>query len=252
MEAPGDPSQTRCRIHQGRPDSAKWATWANAAKNILSLSVSWDISLRAQGGGPLSLLHTLCAPRPSSFLGEPLTHSLLDLRPLLFSSEPPFPPFFLQRGAPAPTPCSPNAPHQHGFLSGCSSGVCISRVVLQGIGPQVLTDDLAGQTGKSAPDRAQTLSAHWGFPQCHCGPWPEGPYLSYPTRPRAVVVRQPVEEVQAAAIMPATAAPTFIIPVPTDWSGMTLPIPWKRRGGTSGSHCRGARALTLVPTLPPS
>lgn len=59
-----------------------------------------------------------------------------------------------------PTPHSPWAPHQHSFLSGPSSFACIPRVELQRIGPQVLADDLAEETGQAARGRAKTPSTY--------------------------------------------------------------------------------------------
>ena len=71
----------------------------------------------------------------------------------------------------------------------CPSGAFLPGVVVQGIGPQVFADD-----------------------------------LSNPVRPWAVAVRQPVEEVKAGGVLPATGGSQFIIPEPLDWSVTRRPI----------------------------
>lgn len=47
-----------------------------------------------------------------------------------------------------------------GFLSGPSSFVCIPRVELHRIGPRVLADDLAEETGQAAQGRAKTPATY--------------------------------------------------------------------------------------------
>ena len=122
---------------------------------------------------------------------------------------------------------SPWAPHRQVLLSVPSPAACLPGVVLQGIGPQVLADDLGGQTGqgRSHIPIPGTCGTHRG----HLWYLPVRPHLSNPAGSRKVVAREPVEEVKAAVVVPAAVGLTFIILVPLNWSGMRLPVPCRKR-----------------------
>lgn len=55
-----------------------------------------------------------------------------------------------------------------------------------------------------------------------------GPHLSYPASPGKAVVREPVEEVKAAVVVPAAVGLSFEILVPLDGRGMRWPVPCRK------------------------
>lgn len=82
--------------------------------------------------------------------------------------------------------------------------------ILQGVGPQIFNDDLAGETHQGSDPHAKMLGDTPKSP----AELLTGPYLSNPARARKPVVTEPVEEVEAAVVMPASGGLLLVIWVP--------------------------------------